>query len=305
MVKADDMLLFVHVVEEESFSRVSEKHNITMSVVSKRITRLEKALNVQLLYRTTRKLSLTEAGQAFYKKAKIAQVAVKDAKDVMSGFGSDVRGKIRITMPVVTANLVLNQAAVEFCHQYPSIELEVNVTNRLPNILDEGYDLAIRTADLSDSSLVARRLVDSQWCVCATPDYVHTHGTPPHPNELMKHHCLLYKYPGGKPEAWKFHVQGEDIALPVKGRFQADNLDSIKHAVMADFGIAYLPRALIFNELNSGELVSILDEYATKTLGIYAVYPKTHVADNKLGLLIEHFRNALQQSKRHFSERVL
>ncbi|MCV2402497.1 LysR family transcriptional regulator [Marinomonas sp. C2222] len=300
MVKADDILLFVHVVEESSFSRVSEKHNITMSVVSKRIARLEAALNVQLLYRTTRKLSLTEAGQALYKKAKIAQAAVQDAKDVVSGFGSDVRGKIRITMPVVTANLVLNRAAVEFCEQYPGIELELNVTNRLPNILDEGYDLAIRTADLSDSSLVARRLVDSQWVVCATPEYLHTHGMPEYPDDLMKHHCLVYKSPLGKAEPWKFYVESIDLSLPVNGRFQADNLDSIKQAVMGDFGIAYLPRALIFNELNNGKLVSVLDEFASKKLGIYAVYPNTRLTDTKLTLLIEHFRNALQQSKGHF-----
>ncbi|ETX11349.1 LysR family transcriptional regulator [Marinomonas ushuaiensis DSM 15871] len=301
MVKADDILLFVHVVEEASFSRVSEKLRITMSVVSKRITRLEKDLNVQLLYRTTRKLSLTEAGQALYKKAKIAQLAVQDAKDVVAGFSSDVRGKIRITMPVVTANLVLNRAAVEFCEQYPGIELELNVTNRLSNILDEGFDLAIRTADLGDSSLVARRLVDSQWCVCATPEYLHIHGAPQHPDDLMKHHCLLYKYSGKKPDPWSFQVENTDLNCHVTGRFQADNLDSIKQAAMSDFGVAYLPRALIFNELKSGELVTSLDEFANKKLGIYAVYPNTRLVDKKLTLLIEHFRNALQQNKSYFS----
>jgi len=301
MMKADDMLLFVHVVEEASFSRVSEKLQITMSVVSKRITRLEKALNVQLLYRTTRKLSLTEAGQALYKKAKIAQLAIQDAKDVVTGFGSDVRGNIRITMPIVTANLVLNRAAVEFCEQYPGIELELNVTNRLPNILDEGFDLAIRTADLSDSSLVARRLIDSQWCICATPEYLHTHGTPQHPDDLSSHACLLYKYAGKKPDPWKFQEENTDLICHVKGRFQADSLDSIKQAVMDDFGIAYLPRALIYNELKSGKLVTCLDEFANKKLGIYAVYPNTRLTDKKLTLLIEHFRNALQQNKVYFT----
>ncbi|MEC8227832.1 MAG: LysR family transcriptional regulator, partial [Pseudomonadota bacterium] len=118
MVKADDMLLFVYVVEEGSFSKVSAKYEITMSVVSKRVARLEKALNVQLLYRTTRKLSLTDAGQALYKKAKLAQQALQDAEDVVAGYSSDIRGRIKITMPVVTANLVLNQALVEFCEQY-------------------------------------------------------------------------------------------------------------------------------------------------------------------------------------------
>ena len=181
MGKADDMLLFVHVVEEGSFSKVSAKYEITMSVVSKRVARLEKALNVQLLYRTTRKLSLTDAGQALYKKAKLAQQALQDAEDVVAGYSSDIRGRIKITMPVVTANLVLNQALVEFCEQYPGIEVELRVTNRVVDILDEGFDLAIRTANLADSSLVARRLVDSNWVVCATPDYLQTYGEPEHP----------------------------------------------------------------------------------------------------------------------------
>lgn len=300
MVKADDMLLFVHVVEEGSFSRVSEKHHITMSVVSKRIARLEKALNVQLLYRTTRKLSLTEAGQALYKKAVIAQVAVQEAKDVVSGYSSDVRGKIKLTMPLVTANLVLNRAVVEFCEQYPRIEIELNVSNRLINVLSEGYDLAIRTAGLNDSSLVARRLVDSQWCVCATPSYIQTHGSPTTPDDLEKHHCLLYKYPGGKTEPWQFSSENTEKTLKVSGRYHADNLDSIKQAVMCDFGIAYLPRALIYEELVKGTLVSLLDDFACKVLGIYAVYPKMRVPDKKLTLLVEHFRTVLQKHKGQF-----
>lgn len=301
MVKADDMLLFVHVVEEGSFSKVSAKYEITMSVVSKRVARLEKALNVQLLYRTTRKLSLTDAGQALYKKAKLAQQALQDAEDVVAGYSSDIRGRIKITMPVVTANLVLNQALVEFCEQYPGIEVELRVTNRVVDILDEGFDLAIRTANLADSSLVARRLVDSNWVVCATPDYLQTYGEPEHPDELEKHHCLLYKYEGTKPEAWLFRVGGEDKLMAVKGRYRTNTLDTLKHGVLAGFGLAYLPRALIHEELEVGKLVSVLSPYVGKELGIYAVYPGSRQPDKKLNLLVEHFRQALQRKKQYFA----
>lgn len=301
MVKADDILLFVYVVEEGAFSRVSAKHEITMSVVSKRIARLEKALNVQLLYRTTRKLSLTDAGQALYKKAKLAQQALQEAQDVVSGYGSDVRGKIKITMPVVTANLVLSQALVEFCEQYPGIEVELRVTNRVVDILDEGFDLAIRTANLADSSLIARRLVDSDWIVCATPEYISTYGEPAHPDDLARHHCLLYKYEGTKPESWLFRIDGVETALPVQGRYRTNTLDTLKHALMAGFGIAYLPRALIHEELLAGKLVSLMEPWVAKELGIYAVYPKTRQPDKKLNLLVEHFRTALQRKKDYFA----
>ncbi|BFM09161.1 LysR family transcriptional regulator [Halioxenophilus aromaticivorans] len=299
--KADDILLFVYVVEEGSFSRVSVKHEITMSVVSKRIARLEKALNVQLLYRTTRKLSLTDAGQALFKKAKIAQQALQDAQDVVSVYGSDMRGRIRITMPVVTANLVLNQALTEFCEQYPHIQVELRITNRFVDIIDEGYDLAIRTAQLEDSSLVARRLVDSNWVVCASPSYLQARGRPAHPDDLPSHHCLIYKYEGSGPDTWTFVVDGSDYQVQVHGRYQTNALDSIKQGALAGFGVGYLPRAIIHEELLSGQLESILDTYIGKKLGIYAVYPKSRQPDKKLNLLVEHFRCALQRKRQHFS----
>lgn len=299
--KADDMLLFVYVVEEGSFSRVSVKHEITMSVVSKRIARLEKALNVQLLYRTTRKLSLTDAGQALYKKAKVAQEALQDAQDVVSGYGSDVRGRIRITMPVVTANLVLNHALTEFCEQYPNVHVALKITNRVVDIIDEGFDLAIRTAQLEDSSLVARRLVDSDWVVCASPGYLQTRGRPEHPDELASHHCLIYKYEGSGPDIWTFTLDGSEYPVQVQGRFQTNTLDSIKQGTLSGFGIGYLPRALIHDELLSGQLEAVLDEYVGKKLGIYAVYPKSRQPDKKLNLLVEHFRCALQRKREYFS----
>ncbi|GGF54482.1 LysR family transcriptional regulator [Alteromonas lipolytica] len=301
MVKADDMLLFVQVVEEGSFSRVSARYEITLSVVSKRIARLEKALNVQLLYRTTRKLSLTDAGQALYKKAKLAQQALQDAQDVVTGYSDDVRGRMKITMPVVTANLVLSQSLIEFCEQYPGIEVELQVTNRVVDILDEGFDLAIRTANLADSSLVARRLVDSNWVVCAAPQYLQTYGIPAHPDELTRHHCLLYKYEGTKPESWLFRLDGQDTPMAVQGRYRTNTLDTLKHGAMAGFGIAYLPRALIYEELQAGKLVSLLTPFVAKALGIYAIYPKARQPDKKLALMVEHFRQALQRKQQYFA----
>lgn len=300
MVKADDIFLFVRVVDEGSFSRVAEKLELTNSVVSKRIGRLEKALNVQLLYRTTRKLSLTDAGQALYGKARLAKLALQDAEDAVTGYGDEIRGKIKITMPAVSARLVLSQAIAEFCQIHTGVEVEVFISNHFVDLIDDGYDLAIRTAQLEDSSLIARRLIDSKWIVCASPKYLRLNGTPKIPDDLQNHHCLIYKYEGTGPELWAFHQNGEQSNIQVHGRFYTNNLDSLRQAALADFGIAYLPRALVHEELVAGRLVSVLADAAGKNLGIYAVYPRTRQPDKKLKLLVEHFRTAYQQKKEYF-----
>lgn len=299
MVKSDDIFLFVQVVDEGSFSKLAEKLEMTNSVVSKRISRLEKALNVQLLYRTTRKLSLTDAGQALYGKARLAKQALQDAQDTVTGYGDAVRGKIRVTVPSVSANLLLSKAIAEFCQLYPDVEVELHVSNRLVNILDEGFDLAIRTAFLEDSSLVARRLIDSQWIVCASPSYLNQHGIPHKPNDLLDHECLIYKYEGVGPDNWLFQQDGVEANVQVQGRFYTNSLAAIRDATATSFGIAYLPRALVHDDLMSGRLVSLLADYTAKELGVYAVYPKSRQPDKKLNLLVEHLRDAYLAKKEY------
>jgi DNA-binding transcriptional LysR family regulator len=300
MVKADDIFLFVNVVDEGSFSKVAEKLELTNSVVSKRIGRLEKALNVQLLYRTTRKLSLTDAGQALYGKARLAKEALQDAQNSVTGYGEAIQGKIKITAPAVSASLVLSEAIATFCRQYPKVQVELSVSNDFVDLIEDGYDLAIRTAHLVDSSLIARRLVDSHWMLCASPEYIKEQGLPSHPDDLSSHHCLIYKYEGAGPDTWLFKVNEERYPIQVQGRFHTNNLDSLKQAAMANFGIAYLPRALIHEALLAGELMPLLDEYVDKDLGIYAVYPRSRQPDKKLSLIVEHFRKAFQHKKAYF-----
>lgn len=300
MIKADDIFLFVNVVDEGSFSKVAEKLELTNSVVSKRIGRLEKALNVQLLYRTTRKLSLTDAGQALYGKARLAKEALQDAQNAVTGYGEAIQGKIKMTAPAVSSSLVLSEAIATFCQQYPDVEVELSVSNDFVDLIDDGYDLAIRTAHLEDSSLIARRLVDSHWMLCASPSYLTQFGKPSHPEALTNHHCLIYKYDGAGPDTWMFKVDGESQSIQVQGRFHTNNLDALKQAAMAHFGIAYLPRALIHEALIAGDLVPLLDDYVDKDLGIYAVYPRSRQPDKKLSLIVEHFREAFQQRKAYF-----
>lgn len=300
ITKADDVVLFVMVVESGSFSKVAEQLNLTNSVVSKRIARLEQSLNAQLLYRTTRKLSLTDAGRTFYGKARLAKLAFQEAEDVVTGYADDIRGTIKLTMPVVSARLVLSHALAEFCHDHPNVNVELSIDNQFVDIIEQGYDLAIRTAHLEDSSLIARRLIDSDWMICASPEYLRKQGTPDNPEDLLRHNCLIYRYEGRGSDNWTFKQDKQEYTLQVSGRFKSDNLNSLRQAALSHFGIAYLPKALVYEDLVEGKLCSILDGLAAKDLGIYAVYPKTRQPDLKLKLLIECFRKAFQDKKEYF-----
>ncbi len=300
MVKADDILLFVQVVDEGSFSKVADKLLLTNSVVSKRIGRLEESLNVQLLYRTTRKLSLTDAGRTLYGKARLAKLAIQDAQDAVTGYADEMRGHIRITMPVVSSNLILSAAVGEFCKLYPKISVDLQVKNGFVDLIGEGYDLAIRTAYLEDSSLIARRLIDSQWVICASPQYLAQHGLPEHPLELLEHECIIYKFESAGTDLWPLKIDGEDTQLHVNGRFQTNNLNAIKNATLADLGIAFLPQALVHDELKSGSLVEVLKTFVRKRMGMYAVYPKTRQPDQKMKLLVEHLRDALISKQEYY-----
>ena len=300
MGKADNMVLFVQVVDEGSFSRVAEKLSLTNSVVSKRIARLEESLNAQLLYRTTRKLSLTDAGRTLYNKAKIAKFAFQEAENAVTGYGEDMKGNIRITMPAVSANLILSESIAEFCKQHPEISVDLQITNRLVDLIEEGFDLAIRTAELEDSSLIARRLIDSQWVICATPDYLERHGTPQTPEQLRSHECLVYKFDHTTNGIWPLYMDGTDQLLPVQGRFHSNHLNAIKQATLSDLGIAFLPQALVYEEMQQNTLTQILQRFTRKKMGMYAVYPKARQPDQKLKLLVSHLRESLHQKQAYY-----
>ncbi|MBF7073042.1 LysR family transcriptional regulator [Glaciecola sp. MH2013] len=300
MAKADDIVLFVQVVDEGSFSKVAERLNLTNSVVSKRIGRLEASLNVQLLYRTTRKLNLTDAGRTLYGKARLAKLAIQDAENAVTGYANEMRGNIRITMPVVSANLLLSAAVAEFCKQYPDIHVELQINNRFVDLIGEGYDLAIRTAYLEDSSLIARRLIDSQWVFCASPAYLQEKGIPREPTDLVEHECLIYKFESAGSDIWPINVEGENSQLQIHGRFHTNNLNAIRHAALSDLGIGFLPKALVHDDLGDEKLIEILQGFAGKRMGMYAVYPKSRQPDQKLKLLVAHLRDALHNKQEHY-----
>lgn len=198
MTKIDDLILFAQVVEQGSFSRVAEQNSLTNSVVSKRIARLETDLGVQLLYRTTRKLTLSEAGKKLYKGAANVQQVATEAINTISGFGESITGHIKMSVPTISGELLLADAVAEFCALYPGMTVDMSLENLFVDLIEDNYDLVIRTGYLEDSSLIARHIIESQWIICATPDYIKRHGQPTEPETLIDHNCLQYAYQIGR-----------------------------------------------------------------------------------------------------------
>ena len=289
-MRADDLILFSQVVELGSFSRVAEINNLTNSVVSKRIARLEEEIGVQLLYRTTRKLTLTEAGKALTSGAKNVKQAAQEAMDAVSGFGENVSGHIKMSVPSISGDLILADAVAEFCNLHPGLSVDMSLDNRFVDLVEGGYDLVIRTGYLEDSSLIARHILDSQWVVCASPSYIARNGKPIEPQDLTLHNCLQYAYQTTGASEWEFKSEQSNYIIKVSGSFSTDNATALRKAALGGHGIAYVPRCLVYHDIRNGQLVDLFPEQVGKKLGIYAVYPFTRQPPNKVKLLIEHIR---------------
>ncbi|WP_087020334.1 LysR family transcriptional regulator [Thaumasiovibrio subtropicus] len=303
MPKSDDLILFSRVVELGAFSKAADEANVTHSVVSKRIGRLEDELGVQLLYRTTRRLTLTEAGQALYEKAKLVRQMTSEAFDLVSGYGERLSGRIRLSVPTISGELLLAEAVAEFCAEHPGLSVEMSMDNRFVDVIEEGFDLVIRTGYLEDSSLIARHILDSYWVVCAAPHYIRTHGAPTEPEQLKDHNCLLYDYHTSGATEWAFNDEEGERVVRVSGSLSTDNTAALRQSALAGFGIIYVPRCLVYPDIESGALVELFEGKVAKCLGVYALYPYTRQPPLKIRLLIEHIRKRYLDLAPYFAER--
>lgn len=299
-MQANDLILFSQVVEQGSFSKVAGLNNLTNSVVSKRIARLEQALGVQLLHRTTRKLTLTEAGRVLALQAKTVSQATIEAIEAVSGFGEDISGQIKMSVPTISGDLLLANAVAEFCHIHPGLTIDMALDNRFVDLIENGYDIVIRTGYLNDSSLIARHIIDSQWAVCASPEYLKKNGQPQKLEDLQQHNCLQYTYQSTGASDWKFTVDGESCVVKVSGDFSTNNAAALRKVALAGYGIVYVPRCLVYHDLIGGQLIDLFPIRVAKKLGVYAVYPYTKQLPNKIKLLIEHIKASYLAHSHYF-----
>jgi DNA-binding transcriptional LysR family regulator len=300
MRSTDDFLIFYHLIEQGSFSKAADIVGLTKSVVSKHITRLEQEVGVQLIYRTTRKLTLTEAGKVFFQHAREIYVSVQGAMDAMNGLGDSLSGSIRLTVPTISGELILAEAIADFSSQYPDIHIEMDLDNRFVDIVEEGFDLAIRTGALQDSSYIARRLVEAQWVICAAPTYLDRKGVPKKPVDLQQHNCLAYSYQETGANDWLFKGDQDDYTLKVQGNFTTNNAAALRKAALFNLGLIYVPKVLVAADLQAGTLIEVLHQQVAKSLGIYAIYPYTKLQPLKVKLFIEHIYQFYQRGAEMF-----
>lgn len=301
MVKnTDDFLIFYQLIEQGSFSKAAEHVGLTKSVVSKRITRLEHDLGVQLVYRTTRKLTLTEAGEVFYRHAREVANSVYNAEQDLQGLDEKLSGSIRISVPTISGELILPKAISDFNKKYPKIHIHMDLDNRFVDLIGEGYDMAIRTGVLPDSSYIARRLLDVHWVICAVPEYLKEMGSPNSPQDLRMHNCLGYSYQETGTFEWLFKGDEGVYTLHVSGNFSTNNASALRQAALLGQGLVYVPKVLVAEDLKSGRLVEVLQNQVGKRLGIYAIYPYTKHLPIKTKLFIEHIYNYYNRAKDSF-----
>jgi len=299
-MNAADLTLFVHVADAGSFNKAAQLVGLSTPALSKRISKLEENLGVQLIYRTTRRLSLTEAGENLYVHAKNIEGQVNDAIASVSSVSQGITGIIKMSVPTISGELLLAEAIADFCQKYPNITVDMRLENDFVNLVEEGLDLAIRTGKLEDSSLIAKPLIQSNWVVCCSPDYIEKYGTPQTLDALKDHNCLAYTYQAQGSFDWRFTSNGEDVSVRIGGSFATNNAQALRKAALAGFGIAYVPKCCVYEDLMAGSLEVILTQYTARQLGVYAIYPFTKYLPAKLRLLIEHIKQAYQNKKEYF-----
>ncbi|RUQ68177.1 LysR family transcriptional regulator [Azospirillum doebereinerae] len=286
MDRLDDMLAFIKVVDTKSFTAAADRLNLSKSVVSRRIGELENRLGARLLNRTTRKLSLTEVGQAYYERCTRILADLEEAEQAVADLHAAPRGRLRVNAPVSFGVMHLAPAVAEFLERYPSIEIDMDLNDRYVDLVDEGYDLAIRIGRLRDSSLIARRLAPARTVLCASPAYLLAHGTPRTPEDLANHRCLIYtNLP--TPDVWPFQVGGETRNVRVSGPLRGNNGDLLREAAIAGIGIVLSPTFLCGDALASGRLLSFLAEHVPSEASVNAVYPQNRHLSPKVRVFVD------------------
>ena len=279
---------FLAVVENGSFTAAAQALGVSKPVVSKQVSMLEQRLGVQLLQRTTRRLHLTQAGELFASYSQKIMSDVHEAEQSVSLLQSEAQGRLRISAPESLAMSLLPEVLPHFQEAHPKLELDIRITGRFIDMVEEGIDVALRVGALADSSLIARRLMPCSFHVCASPDYLNRHGRPKHPAELTRHNCLIYSQ-GQNPEAWLFRDgQGEGLNVKVKGNLHSDTGNLLMNAALNNIGILRAPTFMVSSALEHGRLQTVLDDYMPARTGLYAVYPQSKLVSKKVRVFVDY-----------------
>lgn len=287
------MQAFVRVAGLGSFSAAARALGLSQTMVTKHVVALEERLGVKLLHRSTRKLVLTEAGRNYLASCERILAEVEEAEASASLDRIEPRGTLRLNVPLTFGFRQIVPALAAFSRLHPAVDVDLGLADRVVDLIEEGWDLAIRIGRLKDSSLVARRLAPCRTVVCATPDYLYVHGTPRTLEDLAGHNCLGYTLPSAASAGrWAFGRDG-DVLVPIRGNLRANNGDALLAAALAGQGLIHQPTFLVGDALREGRLVRVLPDHPTPEFGIHAVFPSGRHAPAKVRAFVEFLADRL------------
>lgn len=294
MDRFEELGTFTTIVDAGSLTAAADRLEVAKSAVSRRLKDLEARLGVQLLQRTTRTMKLTDAGRELYQRVGPLLDDLAAAEAATTDVHCDLAGKLRLSVPTTFGHRHLTPALRDFCSEHPDVELDLAFNDRRVDLVDEGFDLAIRIGELDDSSLIARRLATTTQVVCASPLYLERHGEPTTPTDLLDHRCLVYTL-RSDPTGWPYRVRPteEDPSPPwqsvaIRPFLRANSGDFLADAARAGRGVVMEPDFIVHADLRSGSLVRLLDRgFEWSTLGIWAVYPPTRFVSRRVRAFID------------------
>ena len=280
---------FVAVAETNSFTEAANRLKLSVAQVSRQVAALEARLDSELLHRTTRKVSVTEAGQLFYQHCRPLLDGLEEAERALSSLSHKASGLIRLTAPFTFGEGHISPLLNEFLVQHPQVQLECQLTNQKVDLIDGGFDLAIRLGKLEDSSMKARRLSTRQLHLCASPEYLRNHGEPHSLSELQHHNCLL-----GTLDYWRFRENGKERILRVNGSIRTNGGLALVDAAHKGLGLVQLPDYYVRSHLEKGCLVELLPQFQPEEEGIWALYPHSRHLSTKVRLLVDFLAERLK-----------
>lgn len=281
----DGLEEFALVAETGRFGEAARRLSLSSSHVSRQIARLEERLQTRLLYRTTRTVTLTEAGQLFLPHCQHLIDARNEALRAVRALNSEPRGLLRMTCSVAYGEEFIMPCVNDFISRYPQLRLEMTLTNQRLDLVSGSYDLAIRLGRLPDSSLVATRLAPRQLYLCAAPSYIERHGVPHSLSELSRHNCLI-----GSDDHWDFRQNGRETAVRVQGTWRCNSGRAVLEAALRGFGLCQLPDYYVASHLHSGALRPLLPQHQPSDAGVWAVYPHQRHLSAKVRGVIDHLK---------------
>ncbi|QUT14863.1 LysR substrate-binding domain-containing protein [Rahnella inusitata] len=284
MDNLNGLLAFVRAVQNESFAGAAERMGISASAVGKSVARLEEKLSVRLFNRSTRRISLTDEGQLFFERCQNIVAQLEEAEQELVRISAVPRGKLRITAPAIGYRILLPHLP-EFRQRYPQVELDLDFSDRMVDVIDEGFDIAIRSGELSSSQMMSRRLGPFRFAIVGSPLYFAQHAAPQIPQHLQHHDCLRYRFPG--TGQWQEWATNSPIPPELPLALSSNNLESILQAALQGLGLAYVPEFIVRNYVASGELISVLETHLKEGGKFSVVWPSSRHMLPKVRVFID------------------